>query len=110
MSSTSTGRNRQSTNSPFGALLNAAAQAACVSPAAGAPSVLRYAESPVAHYLERDNGDFIVQETPKHIVECVEKEDGEFSVIERIYQSPPSVLHIHDDDEDEEEEEEKVHR
>lgn len=106
---------RQSTNSPFGALLNAAAQAAYVPPATGAPSVLRYAESPVAHYLERDNGDFIVQETPKHIVECVEKEDGQFSVIERIYQSPPSVLHIHDDDEDdddedEEESEDKVHK
>lgn len=69
--------------------------------------MLRYAESPVAHYLERDNGDFIVQETPKHIVECVEKEDGEFSVIERIYQSPPSVLHIHDDDEDDDDDEDK---
>jgi len=99
--------NRQ-TNSPFGALLNAAAAAACASPASSsASSVLRFAESPVAHYLERENGDFIVQETPKHIVECVEKEDGEFSVIERIYQSPPSVLHIHDDDEDEEDEEEE---
>ncbi|KAH8242714.1 hypothetical protein KR032_001359 [Drosophila birchii] len=104
----STRGNRQ-TNSPFGALLNAAAAVACASPAStnACSSVLRYAESPVAHYLERENGDFIVQETPKHIVECVEKEDGEFSVIERIYQSPPSVLHIHDDDEDEEDEEEE---
>ncbi|XP_061389856.1 uncharacterized protein LOC133325044 [Musca vetustissima] len=83
------------TNSPFAALLAAA------SPSTSS-SVLRYAESPVAHYLERDNGDFIVQETPKHIVECVEKDNGEFSVIERIYQSPPSVLHIHDDADDDE--------
>uniref|UniRef100_A0A1B0FER3 C2H2-type domain-containing protein n=1 Tax=Glossina morsitans morsitans TaxID=37546 RepID=A0A1B0FER3_GLOMM len=66
--------------------------------ASSATSVLRYAESPVAHYLERENGDFIVQETPKHVMEYVEEEDGEFSVIERIYQSPPSVLHIHDED------------
>ncbi|XP_017035414.1 uncharacterized protein [Drosophila kikkawai] len=102
-------RSSRQTNSPFGALLNAAAAVACASPAStnACSSVLRFAESPVAHYLERDNGDFIVQETPKHIVECVEKEDGEFSVIERIYQSPPSVLHIHDDDEDEEDEEEE---
>ncbi|XP_039493817.2 uncharacterized protein LOC120453260 [Drosophila santomea] len=102
-------RSNRQTNSPFGALLNAAAAVACASPACSttSSSVLRYAESPVAHYLERDNGDFIVQETPKHIVECVEKEDGEFSVIERIYQSPPSVLHIHDDDEDDEDEEEE---
>lgn len=84
------------TNSPFAALLAAAAGA----PSPSNSSVLRYAESPVAHYLERDNGDFIVQETPKHIVECVEKDNGEFSVIERIYQSPPSVLHIHDDADD----------
>ncbi|KAH8277130.1 hypothetical protein KR026_005828 [Drosophila bipectinata] len=100
-------RGHRQTNSPFGALLNAAAAVACPSPASStaSSSVLRYAESPVAHYLERENGDFIVQETPKHIVECVEKEDGEFSVIERIYQSPPSVLHIHDEDEDDEEEE-----
>ncbi|XP_034662690.1 pneumococcal serine-rich repeat protein isoform X2 [Drosophila subobscura] len=107
-SSSTAGRASRQTNSPFGALLNAAAAAASSSPSsasAAAASVLRYAESPVAHYLERDNGDFIVQETPKHIVECVEKEDGEFSVIERIYQSPPSVLHIHDDDEDEDEDE-----
>lgn len=87
------------TNSPFAALLAAAAGAPSPS---NCSSVLRYAESPVAHYLERDNGDFIVQETPKHIVECVEKDNGEFSVIERIYQSPPSVLHIHDDEEDDE--------
>ncbi|KAH8374687.1 hypothetical protein KR200_003796 [Drosophila serrata] len=102
-------RSNRQTNSPFGALLNAAAAVACASPAStnACSSVLRFAESPVAHYLERENGDFIVQETPKHIVECVEKEDGEFSVIERIYQSPPSVLHIHDDDEDEEDEEEE---
>ncbi|KAH8292088.1 hypothetical protein KR054_004590 [Drosophila jambulina] len=101
-------RGNRQTNSPFGALLNAAAAVACASPAStnACSSVLRFAESPVAHYLERENGDFIVQETPKHIVECVEKEDGEFSVIERIYQSPPSVLHIHDDDEDDEDEEE----
>ncbi|XP_075147329.1 uncharacterized protein LOC142221465 [Haematobia irritans] len=85
------------TNSPFAALLAAAAGAPSPS---NTSSVLRYAESPVAHYLERDNGDFIVQETPKHIVECVEKDNGEFSVIERIYQSPPSVLHIHDDADD----------
>ncbi|XP_073813104.1 uncharacterized protein [Musca autumnalis] len=87
------------TNSPFAALLAAA------SPSTS--SVLRYAESPVAHYLERDNGDFIVQETPKHIVECVEKDNGEFSVIERIYQSPPSVLHIHDDADDDEDDDNK---
>ena len=85
------------TNSPFAALLAAAAGAPSPS---SSSSVLRYAESPVAHYLERENGDFIVQETPKHIVECVETDNGEFSVIERIYQSPPSVLHIHDDDDD----------
>ena len=85
------------TNSPFAALLAAAAGAPSPSTSS---SVLRYAESPVAHYLERENGDFIVQETPKHIVECVETDNGEFSVIERIYQSPPSVLHIHDDDDD----------
>ncbi|KAH8310227.1 hypothetical protein KR044_000130 [Drosophila immigrans] len=103
------GSSRQSTNSPFGALLNAAAQAASSSPASSSASVLRYAESPVAHYLERENGDFIVQETPKHIVECVEKDDGEFSVIERIYQSPPSVLHIHDDDEEEDQSEDEDH-
>ncbi|XP_030371217.1 uncharacterized protein LOC115621653 isoform X2 [Scaptodrosophila lebanonensis] len=96
-------RARQS-NSPFGALLTAAAVAASASPSS---SVLRYAESPVAHYLERDNGDFIVQETPKHIVECVEKEDGEFSVIERIYQSPPSVLHIHDEDDDDDDDDDE---
>ncbi|XP_058979405.1 serine-rich adhesin for platelets-like [Musca domestica] len=89
------------TNSPFAALLAAASPSA-------ASSVLRYAESPVAHYLERDNGDFIVQETPKHIVECVEKDNGEFSVIERIYQSPPSVLHIHDDADDDEEDDDKT--
>ncbi|KAH8267989.1 hypothetical protein KR018_001268 [Drosophila ironensis] len=101
-------RVHRQTNSPFGALLNAAAAVACPSPASSttSSSVLRFAESPVAHYLERENGDFIVQETPKHIVECVEKEDGEFSVIERIYQSPPSVLHIHDDDEDDDDDEE----
>ncbi|XP_039969590.1 uncharacterized protein LOC120781432 [Bactrocera tryoni] len=81
--------------SPYNALLMTAVQ----SPSSS--SVLRYAESPVAHYLERDNGDFIVQETPKHIVECVEKDNGEFSVIERIYQSPLSVLHIHEDNEKE---------
>ncbi|XP_069969274.1 uncharacterized protein [Bactrocera oleae] len=81
--------------SPYNTLLMTAAQ----SPSSS--SVLRYAESPVAHYLERDNGDFIVQETPKHIVECVEKDNGEFSVIERIYQSPLSVLHIHEDNEKE---------
>ncbi|KNC23351.1 hypothetical protein FF38_13657 [Lucilia cuprina] len=89
------------TNSPFAALLAAAAGAPSPS---NASSVLRYAESPVAHYLERENGDFIVQETPKHIVECVETDNGEFSVIERIYQSPPSVLHIHDDDDDDDDE------
>ncbi|XP_068154313.1 uncharacterized protein [Drosophila tropicalis] len=101
-SSSSSIRGNRQTNSPFGALLNAAAAVACAaSSSSPSPSVLRYAESPVAHYLERENGDFIVQETPKHIVECVETEDGEFSVIERIYQSPPSVLHIHDDEEDE---------
>ncbi|XP_037954785.1 putative mediator of RNA polymerase II transcription subunit 26 isoform X2 [Teleopsis dalmanni] len=94
-STTGTTATRQ-TNSPFISMLGASV---------ASPSVLRYAESPVAHYLERDNGDFIVQETPKHIVECVEKENGEFSVIERIYQSPPSVLHIHDEDEDEDEDE-----
>lgn len=82
-------------SSPYNSLLMTAAQ----SPSSS--SVLRYAESPVAHYLERDNGDFIVQETPKHIVECVEKDNGEFSVIERIYQSPLSVLHIHEDNEKE---------
>ncbi|CAD6993310.1 unnamed protein product [Ceratitis capitata] len=80
-------------SSPYNSLLLSATQSTSSS------SVLRYAESPVAHYLERDNGDFIVQETPKHIVECVEKDNGEFSVIERIYQSPLSVLHIHEDDE-----------
>ncbi|KAM7362406.1 uncharacterized protein ACRADG_013115 isoform 1-T5 [Cochliomyia hominivorax] len=90
------------TNSPFAALLAAAAG----TPSPSNPSsVLRYAESPVAHYLERENGDFIVQETPKHIVECVETDNGEFSVIERIYQSPPSVLHIHDDDDDDDDDE-----
>ncbi|XP_055848257.1 uncharacterized protein LOC129913547 [Episyrphus balteatus] len=67
----------------------------------GSPSVLRFAESPVtAHYLERENGDFIVQETPKHVVECVEKDDGEFSVIERVYHMPPSVVQINEDEED----------
>lgn len=95
------------TNSPFAALLAAAAGAP--SPSTASSSVLRYAESPVAHYLERENGDFIVQETPKHIVECVETDNGEFSVIERIYQSPPSVLHIHDDDEDDEEDNSNDH-
>ncbi|XP_017483716.1 PREDICTED: uncharacterized protein LOC108372510 [Rhagoletis zephyria] len=82
-------------SSPYNSLMTAAQ-----SPSS---SVLRYAESPVAHYLERDNGDFIVQETPKHIVECVEKDNGEFSVIERIYQSPLSVLHIHEDNEKDDE-------
>lgn len=67
----------------------------------GSPSVLRFAESPVtAHYLERENGDFIVQETPKHVVECVEKDDGEFSVIERVYHMPPSVVQVNEDDEE----------
>uniref|UniRef100_A0A1I8NQ57 C2H2-type domain-containing protein n=1 Tax=Stomoxys calcitrans TaxID=35570 RepID=A0A1I8NQ57_STOCA len=95
------------TNSPFAALLAAAAGAPSPS---NTSSVLRYAESPVAHYLERDNGDFIVQETPKHIVECVEKDNGEFSVIERIYQSPPSVLHIHDDADDDDDDAESAEK
>lgn len=87
--------NRQ-TSSPYPATI-----AAAIASPSSSSSVLRFAESPVtAHYLERENGDFIVQETPKHIVECVEKDNGEFSVIERIYQSPPSVLHIHDDEDD----------
>lgn len=50
--------------------------------------------------MERENGDFIVQESPRHVVECIETESGEFSVIEKVIQSPPSVVQFQDCDKD----------
>lgn len=59
------------------------------------PSVLRYAESPVtAHFTESDNGNFIVQESPRHVVEYIEKENGEMAVTEKIVEFKPSVVAI----------------
>ncbi|XP_055373796.1 protein PF3D7_1417600 [Condylostylus longicornis] len=60
-------------------------------------SVLRFADTPpAAQYIERDSGDFLVQESPRHIVECIEKDNGEFSVIEKVIQSPPSIVSVNE--------------
>ncbi|XP_058443258.1 uncharacterized protein LOC131425402 [Malaya genurostris] len=49
-----------------------------------------------AQYTEKDDGNFLVTENPKKIVEYTENDEGDFMVIEKIIKSPPTVVQIDD--------------
>lgn len=45
-----------------------------------------------AQYYEQENGQFLVEELPKEIVEYTENDDGELTMTEQTIQNPPSVV------------------
>lgn len=74
-----------------------------------------------AHFTERGDGSFVVNESPQRIIQYSEDENGSLSFSEKVTTPPPQVIscddedddiqEIHDndeDDDDEEEEEEEV--
>ncbi|XP_055616044.1 uncharacterized protein LOC129762079 [Toxorhynchites rutilus septentrionalis] len=52
-----------------------------------------------AQYTEKDDGDFLVTENPKQVIEYTEIDEGEFMVIEKIIKSPSRVVQIPNDTE-----------
>lgn len=53
-----------------------------------------------AQYFEKENGDFILHESPTSLAEYTEKENGEFLLTEKVIEKAPSVLHFNDDQTD----------
>lgn len=52
-----------------------------------------------AQYFEKENGDFILHESPtSNADEYTEEENGEFLLREKIIEKSPSVLHFNDED------------
>ncbi|XP_050099770.1 uncharacterized protein LOC126579995 [Anopheles aquasalis] len=49
---------------------------------------------PEAHYTEREDGSFVVFESPKKIVEYRENEAGELTLFEKIVKSPPWTAQV----------------
>ncbi|XP_058824481.1 uncharacterized protein LOC131685073 [Topomyia yanbarensis] len=49
-----------------------------------------------AQYTEKEDGNFLVTENPKKIVEYTENDEGDFMVIEKIIKSPPRVVQFGD--------------
>ncbi|XP_021701984.1 uncharacterized protein LOC5565015 [Aedes aegypti] len=47
-----------------------------------------------AQYTEKDDGNFLVTENPKKVVEYTENDEGDFMVIEKIVKSPPRIVQI----------------
>lgn len=47
-----------------------------------------------AQYTEKEDGNFLVTENPKKVVEYTENDEGDFMVIEKIVKSPPRVVQI----------------
>ncbi|XP_065077083.1 uncharacterized protein LOC135700488 [Ochlerotatus camptorhynchus] len=50
-----------------------------------------------AQYTEKDDGNFVVTENPKKVVEYTENDEGNFMVIEKIVKSPPRVVQTSDE-------------
>ncbi|XP_038112684.1 uncharacterized protein LOC6045624 isoform X1 [Culex quinquefasciatus] len=50
-----------------------------------------------AQYTEKDDGNFVVTENPKKVVEYTENDEGDFMVIEKIIKSPPRIVQIVDE-------------
>ncbi|XP_055538980.1 uncharacterized protein LOC129726382 [Wyeomyia smithii] len=51
-----------------------------------------------AQYTEKEDGNFVVTENPKKVVEYTENDEGDFMVIEKIIKSSPRVVQISEDD------------
>ncbi|XP_053697741.1 uncharacterized protein LOC128744596 [Sabethes cyaneus] len=51
-----------------------------------------------AQYTEKEDGNFVVTENPKKIVEYTENDEGDFMVIEKIIKPTPRVVQIPPDD------------
>ncbi|XP_062701464.1 uncharacterized protein LOC109423029 isoform X1 [Aedes albopictus] len=47
-----------------------------------------------AQYTEKEDGNFLVTENPKKVVEYTENDEGDFMVIEKIVKSPPRIVQI----------------
>lgn len=52
-----------------------------------------------AQYTEKEDGNFLVTENPKKVVEYTENDEGDFMVIEKIVKSPPRIVQIDDEEE-----------
>lgn len=53
-----------------------------------------------AQYFEKENGDFILHESPTSHAKYTEEENGEFLLTEKMIEKAPSVLHFNDDQTD----------
>lgn len=62
-----------------------------------------------AKYFEQDNGDFVVQESPKSYVEYTENDEGDFMVTEKVVNTPLNILHFVDEEENEVNNENQMH-
>lgn len=67
-----------------------------------------------AHYMEKEDGNFVVTESPQKIVEYSEDENGVLTLSEKVVKSPPRLLpygrgeHTEDEQESENEQEERI--
>lgn len=53
-----------------------------------------------AHYMEKEDGNFVVTEPPQKIVEYSEDENGELTLSEKVVKSPPRLVPCTSDEDD----------